>query len=93
VHEALASVVAPERVRVISPDPVPAGTPPAHGTAVRGHAVLFKLDKQKKDGPAVAYRLLGSGFIGSTSWTLAAIGAVLFSLGILAALMSSPPID
>ena len=67
--------------------------PPAHGTALRGHAVLFKLDKQKKDGPGVAYRLLGSGFIGSTSWTLAAIGAVLFSLGILAALMSSPPID
>jgi hypothetical protein len=87
VREALASVVAPERVRVISPDPVTAGT------ALRGHAVLFKLDKQKKDGPAVAYRLLGSGFIGSTSWTLAAIGAVLFSLGILAALMSSPPID
>ena len=41
----------------------------------------------------MAYQLLGSGLIGSASWTFAAIGAVLFILAILAAFMSSPPID
>ena len=41
----------------------------------------------------MAYQLLGSGFIGSASWTLAAVGAFLFTLAIFAAFMSSPPID
>jgi len=34
----------------------------------------------------VAYQLLGSGFIGSAFWTLAAVGAFLFAVAILAAL-------
>ena len=31
----------------------------------------------------MAYQLLGSGFIGSASWTLAAVGAFVFALAIL----------
>lgn len=41
----------------------------------------------------MAYQLLGSGFIGSAFWTLAAVGAFLFAVAILAAFMSSAPID
>jgi hypothetical protein len=74
------------------PNLFPQALPPPTGGAW-GPRRRARASQNRKGWPTVAYQLLGSGFIGSASWTLAAVGAFLFALAILAAFISSPLMD